>query len=71
MYDFDRYKETGTVVFFDRRLFPRDRTTQKLFLSMVETPSEYAMKNGRIMRNLSVHESDSGVVLIDKRRNLQ
>eukprot|EP00842_Homolaphlyctis_polyrhiza_P004624 jgi/Hompol1/5162/HPOL_004189-RA len=67
------YKDTGTVFFMDRTVYggePEDPDGLGFFLEMVPEPSEYAIRNGRLVTGISIHEGESGVVVWNKTRNL-
>ncbi|KAL2912044.1 hypothetical protein HK105_208473 [Polyrhizophydium stewartii] len=71
LFDSKGYRDTGAVLFMDRTLYPdMDSNGLKFFNTMVANPSDYARTVGRLLRKLSIHEGESGVIVWDKLRNL-
>eukprot|EP00842_Homolaphlyctis_polyrhiza_P004623 jgi/Hompol1/5161/HPOL_004188-RA len=71
LFDWNIYKQTGSVFFMDRTLFGGgDSAGRDFFLKMVPEPSRYAQTTGRLFRKLSQHEGESGVIVWNKKRNL-
>ncbi|RKO93525.1 mannosyltransferase putative-domain-containing protein, partial [Blyttiomyces helicus] len=66
MFDFEGYLRTGATFFMDRTMGAGATATRDFFSSFVPYPSDYARAKGRIMRMLSVHEGESGVIVYDK-----
>ncbi|KAJ3407863.1 hypothetical protein HDV05_005242 [Chytridiales sp. JEL 0842] len=58
----ERYNQTGALFFLDRTI---GGTYNDWFTKIQPNPSQVA-KNGRYMRKLTVHEMESGVVVVDK-----
>ncbi|KAJ3023195.1 hypothetical protein HKX48_003973 [Thoreauomyces humboldtii] len=71
MFSYPLYVNSGALLFRDRTLFPGHNNTRDFFEGIMEDqpPSIYWSLEGRIGRGLSVHEGESGVVVLDKRRN--
>ncbi|KAF9214939.1 hypothetical protein CPC16_009695 [Podila verticillata] len=68
MFEDEGYKETGTVYFYDRTLFPGTGGDKKQWLeSFLPTMSNHPAKT-RWFRLKGDHEQESGVVVFDKRR---
>ncbi|KAG0291854.1 hypothetical protein BGZ98_002829, partial [Dissophora globulifera] len=69
LFDDDGYKETGTVFFYDRTLFPGAGAGKKNWLkSFLPTMSNHPAKT-RWFGLKGDHEMESGVVVIDKQRH--
>ncbi|KAI8593872.1 mannosyltransferase putative-domain-containing protein [Geranomyces variabilis] len=70
MLDYAIYKGAGTVLFRDRTLYPGGKPTEAFFVEVMDGLEPSAMyREGRVGRKLSVHEGESGVVVVDKVRN--
>lgn len=67
IFDWKSYKDSGMIVFRDRTIGAGDLSVLKFFKAMVPDPSDYA-KSNRFWKELSVHEGESGVVVVDKSR---
>lgn len=67
LYEFQAYRDTGTLYFRDRTISSGDSGMLDYFKYMVPNPSDYA-KNERVWRGQSIHECDSGVIVMNKRR---
>ena len=66
MFEFKSYKETGTMYYRDRTIQP-SKTTLDFFKSMVDFPSTF-VRQQRIWLDVSKHEGESGVILMNKKR---
>ncbi|KAG0030963.1 hypothetical protein BGZ81_001978 [Podila clonocystis] len=68
MFEDEGYKETGTVYFYDRTLFPGAGAGKKKWLeSFLPNMSNHPPKT-RWFRSKGDHEQESGVVVFDKKR---
>ncbi|KAF9430871.1 hypothetical protein BGZ94_003044 [Podila epigama] len=68
MFEDKGYKETGTMFFYDRTLFPGAGGEQKAWMeSFLPTMSNHPAKT-RWFRLKGAHEQESGVVVFDKKR---
>ena len=67
MFKFKSYVKTGTLYFRDRTIRSSSKPTLDFFKSMVPFPSHSA-KNSRIWRDISLHEGESGVIVMHKKR---
>ncbi|TPX31012.1 hypothetical protein SmJEL517_g05534 [Synchytrium microbalum] len=67
LYDYERYEDRGAVFFHDRTVKGWDKNLKTWFATLVSEPSD-TYKQSRIFQELSIHEQDSGVVLLDKVR---
>ncbi|KAJ3176713.1 hypothetical protein HDU87_004852 [Geranomyces variabilis] len=64
------YETAGTLLFRDRTLYPGGTPTEAFFVEVMDGLEPSAMyREGRVGRKLSVHEGESGVVVVDKVRN--
>ncbi|KAF8985039.1 hypothetical protein BGZ46_006171 [Entomortierella lignicola] len=69
LFDDDGYKETGTVFFYDRSLFPGAGGDKKIWMeSFLPTMSNHPSKT-QWFNSKGDHEMESGVVVLDKRRH--
>ncbi|KAI8922486.1 mannosyltransferase putative-domain-containing protein [Powellomyces hirtus] len=70
MLTYQLYTTSGTLLFRDRTLYPGKQRYKNFFSEVMEgwTPSAY-YADGRVGRDLSLHEGESGVVVMDKVRN--
>ncbi|KAI1321797.1 hypothetical protein EDD11_000073 [Mortierella claussenii] len=69
MFEDGGYKETGTVFFYDRTLFPGAGQAKRDWMeSFLPTMSNHPAKT-RWFRLKGDHEMESGVVVLDKRRH--
>ncbi|KAG0243077.1 hypothetical protein BGW41_002939 [Actinomortierella wolfii] len=69
LFDDAGYKETGTLYFYDRTIFPGVTGPRDWMRAFLPTMSNHPEKT-RWFKLKSAHEQESGVVLIDKRRHL-
>lgn len=67
MFEFKSYLETGTLYYRDRTIRSSSKPTLDFFRDMVPYPSRFA-RNGRIWRDTSLHEGESGVIVMDKKK---
>ena len=69
MFDFQSYRETGTLYFRDRTIGggQDDHKTLDYLLVMAKKISKFAQTQ-RIWKRLSVHEGESGVIVMDKKK---
>jgi len=63
------YKETGTLLFKDRTLYPGPHRGSEWLHSWMKEPGEYA-KNSRFYNELSSHELESSTVVVNKNKRL-
>ncbi|KAG0365663.1 mannosyltransferase putative-domain-containing protein [Gamsiella multidivaricata] len=69
MFEDEGYKETGTVYFYDRTLFPGAGGDKKQWLeSFLPSMSNHPSKT-RWFKQKGDHEMESGVVVMDKKRH--
>ncbi|TPX45900.1 hypothetical protein SeMB42_g01139 [Synchytrium endobioticum] len=68
LFDYERYNSTGTVFYRDRTVKGWDKNLKEWFATLLPDPSDL-YKQSRIFKELSVHEQDSGVVVLDKVRS--
>ncbi|RKO84030.1 alpha-mannosyltransferase, partial [Blyttiomyces helicus] len=66
LFDSEAYKRTGTAFFMDRTMLRGTQRIREFALNAIGVPSEYAWCHGRVFRNLTLHEGESGVVVYDK-----
>ncbi|KAJ3151400.1 hypothetical protein HDU86_006100 [Geranomyces michiganensis] len=70
MLTYPLYTQQGTLLFRDRTLYPGGKPTEEFFLEVMDGLEPSARYwDGRVGRKLSVHEGESGVVVVDKVRN--
>ncbi|KAI8914570.1 mannosyltransferase putative-domain-containing protein [Gorgonomyces haynaldii] len=63
-----QYRETGMLIYKDRTVF-EDRTPARQWIVDVVPESEYSsLLNLRFMKTTTMHEVESGMVVMDKRR---
>ncbi|KAJ1531223.1 hypothetical protein HK096_007546 [Nowakowskiella sp. JEL0078] len=68
MFDFNGYRETGTVFFHDRTIVNVNMPNGlKWFKTWMKDPTEVG-RNTRFWKHISDHEMESGAVVYDKRR---
>ncbi|KAI9199830.1 mannosyltransferase putative-domain-containing protein [Polychytrium aggregatum] len=65
LFEQDAYKSTGVLLFRDRTITPFSDEPLKYFKSVVPEPSDYAAA-GRLVRGLSQHDGESGVIVMNK-----
>jgi hypothetical protein len=70
LFEKKEYKETGTLFFHDRSINWNHQKTHDFIKTLVKFPSEMT-KSTRFWNEKTVHEMESGVVVIDKKRALQ
>ncbi|OBZ87382.1 putative alpha-1,3-mannosyltransferase MNN1 [Choanephora cucurbitarum] len=69
LFDDEGYKTTGSLFFYDRTLFPDWEKGPNWIRSFLPTMSNLVPKS-RWFREVSSHEQESGVVVMDKRKVL-
>ncbi|KAJ3005874.1 hypothetical protein HKX48_000424 [Thoreauomyces humboldtii] len=71
MFEYPLYLNSGALLFRDRTLSPGGMELETFFRDVMEgqVPSKYYAEEGRVGRQLSLHEGESGVVVLDKHRN--
>ncbi|KAJ3202685.1 ribosomal protein S14, S11 [Dinochytrium kinnereticum] len=67
-FQFKGYKRRGTLLFRDRTIHGLNVDTLDWIRKFLPSPSEYALNNNRIFTAESLHEGESGVVVLDKGR---
>ncbi|KAJ3108092.1 hypothetical protein HDU97_002327 [Phlyctochytrium planicorne] len=70
LFDFKGYKQKGSLFFRDRTVLGQNVETIEWLRKIIGNVSDYAMEENRIFAAKSVHELESGVVVIDKGRNI-
>ncbi|KAG9048643.1 hypothetical protein FS837_012352 [Tulasnella sp. UAMH 9824] len=70
MFDFPTYKETGTLYFRDRQIFPGEGDVHRWWRGQMEgrTPSQELLKSGFWNTASTREEMESGAVVYDKSR---
>ncbi|KAJ3094229.1 ubiquitin-protein transferase activating protein, partial [Phlyctochytrium bullatum] len=68
LFDFNGYKQNGTLLFRDRTVNGRKREHQMWINRVIPNLSAYAEATNRLVKGTSLHECDSGVVVINRSR---